>query len=500
MTINAKPYFLTALFIFATQAGALAVPQYSLTGVPADVPNAHPCGRHQQKVEAVRKGHYDLFLIGDSITQTVGDSEGEWAPLKAVWDKHFAPRNAINLGFSGYRTEDVLWNLVNGELDQTNSPKVVTLLIGTNNTDDQHYKTVHDAVSVFAGTKAIVDLIRKRHPTTKILILRPFPCGGPGAWTPYHRKYIRSAKQLDELRKAGELARQLMDGQQVFWLDVGYVFLRPDGTINTDLMPDLIHPNAAGAEAWAQAIEPTLSTLMGDKPIMDAQPNSALVPVPRTDGCYDWNTRHAAILAAKGTDPKIVFIGDSITHYLGGTPLTPGGPFSQPPGTALWKAATEKAGGAGLNMGYGADWTQHVLWRIDNGELDGIVPSNVVLLIGANNVLNWNKGSGVKADDIVAGIRACIIRIRAKQPKANVILMAVLPCRNPATHPQRLLALEVNAGLKKLAEEAKASFVDIGSHFLDANGNIPQSLMGDAVHPTPKGYEFWTEALIPQVK
>jgi S-formylglutathione hydrolase FrmB/lysophospholipase L1-like esterase len=245
----------------------------------ADFPKPTPSARHDQKVAAVRSGDYDLVLVGDSITQTVGEMDGEWTPLKTVWDKHFAPRRALNLGYSGYRTENILWNLQHGELDFARSPKVFTLLIGTNNTDDQHYKTVHTAEQVFAGTKAIVDLIRQRHPSTKILVLRIFPCGGPDSKTPYHRKYNRSAALEKTYLRAGELTARLADGKQVFWLDVNPVFLRPDGSINTDLMPDLIHPNAAGAEAWAQAIEPTLMKLLGSQPITD-KPPASIIPAP----------------------------------------------------------------------------------------------------------------------------------------------------------------------------------------------------------------------------
>lgn len=231
----------------------------------ADYPAPSPCQRHNEKVTALESGNFDLLLIGNSITETLEGGGEEWKPLKAVWDKYLVPLNAINLGYSGYRTENILWNLQNGELNQKSSPKVAMLLIGTNNLDDQHYPKIHTAEEVLAGTKAIVDLIKLRHPTTKILILRIFICGGPGDQTPYHRKYNRSAKAMEATLRAGELTRQLADGKQVFWLDVNPVFLRPDGAINTDLMPDLIHPNALGAEAWVKAVEPTLVKLMGGK-------------------------------------------------------------------------------------------------------------------------------------------------------------------------------------------------------------------------------------------
>ena len=232
---------------------------------PADVPNPRPCERHDAKVAAVRKGGYDVVMIGDSITQTLGEMPGEMEPLRAVWDKYLAPRKALNLGFGGYRTEDILWNLKNGQLDFPKSPKVFVLLIGTNNTDDQNQKTVHSGAQVHAGTKAIVDLIRKRHPTSKILILRPFPCGGPDSKTDFGRKYNRSAKGIAELRKAGDLSAKLADNRNIFWLDISKVFLKPDRSIDSALMPDLIHPSLAGAEAWVSAIIPTLDKLLEAK-------------------------------------------------------------------------------------------------------------------------------------------------------------------------------------------------------------------------------------------
>ena len=448
---------------------------------------------------AVKNGSFDLFMIGDSITHTLGEGGADYAGLSAVWKRHLEPRHAINLGFSGYRTENILWNLSNGQLDTRHPPKVVTLLIGTNNTDNQFYPSTHSAEELFAGTKAIVGLIRSRLPSSKVLIIRPFPCGGPDDHpNPGHkgRVYRRSAACLDALRRAGEMSRSLADGSHVFWVDAGHVFLRPDGTINPDLMPDLIHPNAAGAEAWVQAIEPTLSQLMGDKPIVDPPATSSTQPAPRSDGSYDWNARHQAVLKAADTQPKIVFIGDSITHYIGGTPATPEGPFSHPKGKEFQAAVEQAVGGPMINLGFGADWTQHVLWRIDHGELDGISPRHVVLMIGTNNILS---GDG-KVEDVVAGVKACMIRIRNKTPHAKLIVMGVLPCRNSASHPNRVTAAKVNEGLKALAAEAKCDFLDIGASFVDAQGNIPPSLMEDAVHPTAAGYRIWQEALLPVLK
>jgi lysophospholipase L1-like esterase len=264
----------TALFVASCASAPPPRPGPVSKPVPvagdADFPTAIPTARHTEKVAQVKQGPYDLVLIGDSITHTVGEMPGTiYEPLKAVWDRHFAPRRAINLGHNGFRTENILWNLIDGELEFSPSPKVVVLLIGTNNTDDRNFPRVHTAEQVFAGTKAIVDQVRRRHPSSKVLILRIFPRGGDDQKGVAARVFHSSPTCIETCRKAGAMTASLADGKHVFWLDVGPVFLKPDGTIDTNRMPDLLHPNREGAEAWVQAMEPTLARLMGDQPIVD---------------------------------------------------------------------------------------------------------------------------------------------------------------------------------------------------------------------------------------
>ena len=268
----------------------------------ADFPTRNGNPRHEQKVAVIKNGNFDLVLIGDSITHEIGELDGKYKPNRAVWDRHFAPRHAINLGMNGQRTEEILWNLQNGELEFAKSPKVVMLLIGTNNADDRHFKNVHTPEQILAGTKAIVEEIHKRHPTTKILVLRIFPRGGDAEKSASPPAFNSSATCIETCRRAGQLTAQLADGKQVFWLDLNHVFLRPDGSINTGLMWDLLHPSPLGTEAWVQAAEPLLAQLMGDKPILDpsllpAAPAPAPKPHATDDGLaltppmgwYPWN-------------------------------------------------------------------------------------------------------------------------------------------------------------------------------------------------------------------
>ena len=240
----------------------------------ADFPLPSPSPRHDQKVKAARDGSYDVVLVGDSITQTLGELGGKYEPLKEVWDRHFAPLNAINLGHNGYRTEQILWNLQNGELDFKRAPKVVMLLIGTNNADDRNFKRAHTAEQIFAGTRVIVETIRKRHPETRILVLRIFPRGGDDEQGISPPSFNSSPTCIETCRRAGELTSRLADGKKVFWLDVNHVFLRADGSINTELMWDLLHPSPAGAELWAKAVMPTLKKLLRDNPVPANQPRA----------------------------------------------------------------------------------------------------------------------------------------------------------------------------------------------------------------------------------
>jgi lysophospholipase L1-like esterase len=452
----------------------------------ADFPNPRPSPRHDQNVALARSGTHDLLVIGDSISHTLQNYGGKYVTLTKVWDRHYGHRRALNLATSGYRTEDILWNLQNGELDMAISPKLAVLLIGTNNLDDRRFQKAHTPEQVLEGTRAIVNTVRRRHPTTKVLILRIFPRGGDDEEGTSRPIFKTSPASLAACRRAGELTASLADGENVFWLDINHVFLRPDGRINVDLMPDLLHPNHAGAQAWLQAIEPTVARLLGDTPILDEQPNNAVVPVPKleNDG-YDWYARHEDLLRNR-RPADVVMIGDSITHF-----------WEERNGPQIWKDLFRDR--TVRNLGYGWDRTQNVLWRLDQGELDRVHPKRVVVLIGTNNITGTKNCRANTAPEIVEGVRAVLQRVRAKAPQAGITLMALLP-RWGAADPRRALIAEVNRGLELLATEAKADFLDLGPRFVDEKGEIPRSLMGDGTHPTAAGYAIWAEALRPAVE
>jgi beta-glucosidase len=207
--------------------------------------------RHQSILEREAKGNVDLLMIGDSITHRF-EKAG-----KAVWEKYYAPRNAVNMGFGSDRTEHVLWRLENGELDGI-SPKLAVIMIGTNNSN----KDDHTAEEIADGIKAIVCQLRTKLPKTKVLILAIFP-RGDAAQRKDKKHDATFNDQWAKNNKASELASKVADGKMVFYLDINQAFLNSEGVLTREIMPDLLHPDKKGYQIWAEAMEPTITKLMG---------------------------------------------------------------------------------------------------------------------------------------------------------------------------------------------------------------------------------------------
>lgn len=466
-----------------------SVPPVKVEGVnPAAIPvEGYSKKRHTEKLAAVAKEKFDLIMLGNSITNNL-----EKPAYQSVWNQFYAPRHALNLGFSGYRTENILWNIQHGELDGQ-SPKVLVLEIGTNNIDEKNYPTRHTAGQLAGGIAAIVKQVRQKLPDTKIIILRCFPgCyGGPNPTS--HRAI---------LERASDIVSKMADGENIFYCDVNHVFLNFDGSINRELMPDYLHPNPAGAKLWAQAMEPLLSKLMVDKSLdTDIPANTAIIPVSKLENdSYNWFDRHAEVLRIKDSiNPQIVLIGNSITHFWGGEPklIYADGKPRKPNGPNSW------AGLFGqyrvLNLGFGWDRTQNVLWRLDNGEVDGLHPQTVVINIGTNNTSQTNNARMNTAPEIVEGIRAVCLRVRSKLPGAKIILMAVFPREQSPDNPRRILINQIDGLLEQFAKEQHLIYVDISSGLLAADGTFLPGMMLDFTHPTDKGYQVWADALRPLI-
>jgi lysophospholipase L1-like esterase len=458
-------------------------------GNTAAIPVAgYSADRHARKIALVRKNKYDLILLGNSITNNFEKPE-----YQDIWNQYYSPRNALNLGYSGYRTENLLWNIQHGELDGQ-QPKVLVLEIGTNNIDEKNYPVRHTAEELAGGIKAIVSTVRKKSPATKIIILRCFP-GNYGGPNPTSHRAI--------LERASDLVSVLADGKHIFYCDVNHVFLNFNGSINKEMMPDWLHPSVAGARAWARAMEPLLSELMGDVSRDTVKPtNTAIIPrLKLEEDSYNWYNRHADVLRLKDSvDPQIILIGNSITHFWGGLPALRNldGSVRQPNGPKAWASAFGKS--RVLNLGFGWDRTQNVLWRLDHGEVDGLHPQKVIINIGTNNTSETPNARMNTAPEIVEGIRAICLRIRSKLPGAEIILMAVLPREEKPGHPRRQLINAINSQLADFAAANQLVFVDIGPKMLTADGTLTKDMAPDFCHPTEKGYQVWADAIRPLLR
>ncbi len=212
-----------------------------------------------------------------------------------------------------------------------------------------------------------------------------------------------------------------------------------------------------------------------------AAEHSALKPAPRTDQGWKDRARLLNTRVKENPGAQILFIGDSITQGWEGE------------GKEVWQKyfAPFKA----INLGIGGDRTQHVLYRLDNGNLEGIQPKAAVVMIGTNN----SNGEDNTPAQIADGVRAIVQRLRDRIPGVKILLLAIFP-RGENFNPQRGKLAQINQVLQKLDDGKQVFFLDIGHRFLTEDGLIPSEIMPDYLHLTPQGYEIWAKAITPWIK
>lgn len=209
------------------------------------------------------------------------------------------------------------------------------------------------------------------------------------------------------------------------------------------------------------------------------------VPVHRMEQEW-WKKRFEAKLElVKQGGWELVFMGDSITHGWEGS------------GKAAW--AENFGAYKALNLGYGGDRTEHVLWRLDNGELDGYQPKLLVLMIGTNNT-GHRPLEQESAEDTAAGIKAILDKIAQKSPATKVLLLAIFPRDNKPDGDKRVRNDKVNALIKGYADGQRVLFMDINKDMLEPDGTLTKEMMPDFLHPKEQGYAIWAKAVLPVVK
>jgi lysophospholipase L1-like esterase len=442
--------------------------------------------RHAAILATVAK-HPDptVVLIGDSITNNYDKATPPDENFAPTWATFYAPRNALNLGFSGDTTANVLWRLRHGEIEGLH-PKAVVLLIGTNDTNGAR----RTAAQTQAGIDAVVDELKQRLPDTKILLLGLLPSG------------ITPAKSATDAAINAYLARRYAVDARVAYLDIGTVFRKPDGTLNDALFYDPrlpqhgkpLHSDTVSQRMMAEAIEPTLAKLIGEPPrvrlLTMTDINTAIIPVPKLEtDSYDWYARHAETLALKGMKPRIVMIGDSITHFWAGPPAA-----ARVSGAEAWHRAFGSIPVA--NLGFGWDRTQNVLWRLRAGEFDGMAPEWVVLNIGTNNLTGTDNARASTPAEAAAGVDAIVRDVRARSPRSRIGVMAIFPRGDTPADPLRVAIAQTNRLLAaRYAHDGGIRYIDIGAGFLKPDGSLNRTLLPDGTHPDEAGYGLWADAL-----
>jgi lysophospholipase L1-like esterase len=230
---------------------------------------------------------------------------------------------------------------------------------------------------------------------------------------------------------------------------------------------------------WADKFldyHPTAWQFPADQPVFRTDPNSLVA--------------HTQLLAkAKQGRIDVYFEGDSITRRWGAT--------DYPELLANWKQ--NFYGWNAADFGWGADQTQNILWRLENGELDGVNPKVVVLLAGTNNIDNpLSQGDAdTKADDITRGLQAIVRTVREKAPAATIVVMGIFPRNdNMALMPD---IDKINRNLSRFADGRTVRYVNINDRLAGPDGILFEGMMNapDKLHPTVKGYQVWADALKP---
>jgi beta-glucosidase len=229
----------------------------------------------------------------------------------------------------------------------------------------------------------------------------------------------------------------------------------------------------AQLSAIAQTAAPAATT--------EVHTNTAIIPVPRMGGATNRQSQVLQRAKAAPGDYDIEFIGDSIMQGWEGR------------GKNVWQEYYGKR--KVINFGVGGDRTQHVLWRFENGQLDGIKAKVAVVMIGTNNS---NKDDNSEAD-ILAGVTAIVNQIRTRQPETKILLLGIFP-RGKTFSPQRGKILQVNEALAKLDDGQHIFYLDFGSQLIENDGSISRSIMPDYLHPNETGYKIWATATEPKLK
>ena len=446
--------------------------------------------RFEERKAQAETNDYNVVFVGDSITHRW---EGDG---KAIWEKYFnnGEIRALNLGFSGDRTEHVLWRINNGMFGKL-QPKAIVVMIGTNNGGRRPIDE-ESPVDTIAGVYAVIKRINAICPKAKIILHPIFP---------------RSPALADQPRLRNDLVNKELEvlarhhfkkySESVVWCDFNSKLMQNDGSISREIMNDYLHLTEKGYKIWAEELMPYLDWALGKTKELPKENPPPLTAIPSEDGepgerskcgtLWFWDgrlqERRGIILNNRSREFDLVMIGDSITHGWDGRA-----------GKEVFNRRF--AGLKVLNLGFSGDRVNSAIWNVERGGmLDGHCAKAVMIMIGTNN----SPAKEMTPEAVARGIARIVKAVRAKQPNAKVLLMPIFPREKKIDDPRRIKNDRVNELIRPLADGEKVIWFDINHHFVDADGKVDVRLMPDYLHPNAAGYEIWADELkrhIPGIK
>lgn len=216
-----------------------------------------------------------------------------------------------------------------------------------------------------------------------------------------------------------------------------------------------------------------------------AQVSAGTTPTKRTTeyswmSVATWDRMHAEdVLVAEHDQVDVLFVGDSITAGWD---------------WQIWEKNFKPLNAA--NFGIGGDGTANLLWRLQHGTIGKLQPKLIVLLIGVNNFGLYNETPKQAA----AGVTAVVKQLQLAWPHSKILLNAVLPFEEKADSPKRAMVTKLNSIIAKLGDDKYIFFKNYGAALLQKDGSISPEIMADFLHPTPKGYQIWADAMLPDIK
>ncbi|MBT4401422.1 MAG: hypothetical protein HN936_00080 [Bacteroidetes bacterium] len=424
-----------------------------------------------------------VACIGNSITYGSGlqnrDKQSYPAQLQFWLGKNY---DVKNFGVSG---ATLLKNGNKPYWDQqafTNAkdflPDIVIIKLGTNDSKPVNWSYAEEFSSNY---KELISIFKSLPSRPRILIATPVPVFTEEKWG------ISRAVVRDEILP---MVKEIANSTHCDLVDLYSTCLNQGR-----FFPDHVHPDPLGAEMMVEEIY--IKLFHKTSANHGTGFNTAIHPVPSPEyrGASagwgegkDWFSQHDAINQI-GDDRQVdlVFLGNSITQSWGGEGREVWAPVKD-----LWDSLYSPRNAA--NFGISGDRTQHILWRIENGNFDKIKPKAIVLTIGVNNF------RGNTATEIAAGITLIIKKLRKKLPSAKILLLGPLPAGKDSADPLRKQFLAVHKQIRKLGVHIGVSYYCIDKPFINDDGSLNYELMRtDNIHLAPKGYELWSQKIEPEL-